>query len=404
MKIKPDEYLKKLTCLYVEDDLSIQEPFSMMIKRYFQKVYVASNGKDGLELYKEVRPDIVLSDIRMPQMNGTEMVKAIKEEDSDAIVVFITAFSDNENLKEAIELGVDGYLTKPIDKQKMLKKLNQIAKNLKHKHEMEQYTALLKEVLDKQTQPLVVLELAEIKLKNKAFEEIFTQINTLKDLKEVTSIDFEDTQTQKISITIQENEHIFEVNIQRINQTFILISFNDITEFEEAIFTDQLTNVYNRKILGSVLKKMCHQKVFLAILDIDDFKQVNDTYGHLVGDEVLKKVAMTLKNSLRKDDVIIRWGGEEFVVILNKIEQEQLAIDRMEYLREKIESLSFEKVGHITCSFGLCNTVLDKKEDFEKLLSLADNALYMAKKKGKNKVEYCSNQDIKNNIEKSYIS
>ena len=119
MKINP--YLKHLVCLYVEDEDFIRDSFSLMLRRYFKEVIVAKNGKDGLEQFKNNHIDIVISDIRMPIMDGIEMVKHIKEINPKVYIIFITAFSDTEYLKAAIDLNVEGYLTKPIDRNVLIK-------------------------------------------------------------------------------------------------------------------------------------------------------------------------------------------------------------------------------------------------------------------------------------------
>ena len=97
-KIKPNPYLKNLICLYVEDEEQIRESFTLMIKRYFKEVITAKNGQEGFEKFKKHSPDIVISDIRMPVMDGIKMVTEIKSLKPDSFVIFITAFSDLEYL------------------------------------------------------------------------------------------------------------------------------------------------------------------------------------------------------------------------------------------------------------------------------------------------------------------
>jgi len=388
MKIKPSSYLKKLTCLYVEDDLSIQEPFSMLLRHYFAKVVVAKNGQEGFECYQNNLPDIIISDIRMPVMNGIEMVAKIKNVDPDALVIFTTAFSDTDNLKEAIDLGVDGYITKPVQKQQLLKKLNTLAGYLRHRKEIAEYIKLLQLVLDKQPQPIVVLENKEIKLKNKAFEHLFNGIDNVETLFPLIPLRLEEG-VQKIHVQKGEDRFIYEVLVQKIEHDLIFITMNDITEYEEEIFTDQLTKVYNRKVLKNLMIEFFDTEIFVALLDIDNFKSVNDTFGHLVGDEVLKEIASVLKHSLRREDKVIRWGGEEFLILFDGISSIDIALKKAEQLREKIEKTHFPKVENVTCSFGVCSKKVQNEEDFTALIEKADIALYKAKKTGKNKVELC---------------
>ena len=138
MKVKPSEYLKKLTCLYVEDDGIIRESFLPILNKIFNEIFIAENGKEGIELYKKHSPDIVLSDIKMPFLDGLEMTKEIKSLNPDAYIILLTAFTDIEFLKKAIDLGVEGYITKPVDRKKLYKKLNFIAEIIKHKKEAKE--------------------------------------------------------------------------------------------------------------------------------------------------------------------------------------------------------------------------------------------------------------------------
>lgn len=175
--------------------------------------------------------------------------------------------------------------------------------------------------------------------------------------------------------------------------------------------TDSLTHLLNRKtfdehmfrILGQANADAHAQEIdlprrrqggdegkqhWLAVADIDHFKKVNDTYGHLIGDEVLILVARLMKESLRLDDQLFRFGGEEFVAIL----QPATAKDAQEVLqrvRQTIEAFAFPQAGHITISIGY--TALQHLDTPTKLLDRADEALYYAKGHGRNQVHAFEN-------------
>lgn len=152
---------------------------------------------------------------------------------------------------------------------------------------------------------------------------------------------------------------------------------------------DQLTNLYNRYHLeeeGSrkfSRAKRTGDNLSVILLDIDHFKVVNDTYGHLVGDEVLRGVAEVLNLNKREEDFCARFGGEEFVVVLEGCSSEYATI-KAESLRQKIVDLKPCDV-EISSSFGICEIKKDYK-NFETLLKYADIALYRAKDSGRNKV------------------
>ncbi|MFA7555102.1 MAG: diguanylate cyclase [Spongiibacteraceae bacterium] len=161
-------------------------------------------------------------------------------------------------------------------------------------------------------------------------------------------------------------------------------------QLEELSATDKLTGVYNRhKLDDTFISELIRFKRYLAplsiiIMDIDFFKSVNDTYGHQVGDEVLKDVAHLSKNSLRPSDILGRWGGEEFLIICPETDLESTYI-LAEKLRSILESHEFVNVGNITASFGVTTATIGASSD--DLIAQADDALYKAKSKGRNRVE-----------------
>jgi len=128
MRIKYD-----LVVLFAEDEEMIVETMGGYLKRRFSELHYATNGEEGLKKFNEVRPDIVISDIEMPKMDGLKMCKAIKEISPDTPFIFTTAFSEPEQLAEAEKLGVSAYLVKPIDYDELETAIADIAEKLKRK-------------------------------------------------------------------------------------------------------------------------------------------------------------------------------------------------------------------------------------------------------------------------------
>jgi len=162
------------------------------------------------------------------------------------------------------------------------------------------------------------------------------------------------------------------------------------TLLEKTASQDFLTTLYNRRKFDTLLQYEIEQikrynrgKLSLVIIDIDNFKIINDTYGHDTGDAILKEIAMILKKLSRSSDVASRWGGEEFAVTLT-----QTAIDDALFVAEKfrisIEDYLFTKDLQITCSFGISQ--FRTTDTAHELFKRADEALYEAKNTGKNKV------------------
>lgn len=148
-------------------------------------------------------------------------------------------------------------------------------------------------------------------------------------------------------------------------------------------YHDNLTKILNR---NGFLKRLSeiNNKYTLAIIDIDKFKSINDTYGHDVGDYVLKDLATLISNKIRTTDIFARWGGEEFVLVLDTPDLLQ-AQNISDNLRKEIENSKFKTVGKITISIGI-SEFKTKNDTFEDVFKKADQALYQAKMSGRNRV------------------
>lgn len=169
---------------------------------------------------------------------------------------------------------------------------------------------------------------------------------------------------------------------------------------EKLAVLDHLTDLYNRRHFESRFTeefsaaKRHSRELTLVILDVDNFKLVNDTYGHPIGDDVLKKIANTLKESIRKSDILARIGGEEFCLLLPSSSRNgaMVYLERVRKSISKIECRSGNEKFNITCSFGaavLDVTITDK----EVLMSRADKALYQAKDEGRNRIIFYKDPD-----------
>ena len=163
-------------------------------------------------------------------------------------------------------------------------------------------------------------------------------------------------------------------------------------ELERLATTDSLTGLYNRRKLLEILEyeitraKRYGNKLSIILFDIDNFKKINDTYGHDVGDYVLQQLAKIVKNNLRNIDTVGRWGGEEFLIILPQTGSEGARIVA-EKIKKIIEKHNFDKVGKITISLGVSSFNPETDKNIDDLLKKADIALYQAKNSGKNQVK-----------------
>ncbi|MBN9225739.1 MULTISPECIES: sensor domain-containing diguanylate cyclase [Legionella] len=173
-----------------------------------------------------------------------------------------------------------------------------------------------------------------------------------------------------------------------------IANINLRVSLSELSLHDPLTDLYNRRYLNDILSRelirVAREKKALcvAMLDIDNFKQFNDTYSHLAGDELLKSIGKLLKDSFRESDIPVRFGGEEFVVVLLNTALNN-AVNKMEELREKIKNITIYFKGtllnNVTISIGVAEALKDGAS-IEEIIKAADHALYAAKLSGKDKV------------------
>jgi diguanylate cyclase (GGDEF)-like protein/PAS domain S-box-containing protein len=163
-----------------------------------------------------------------------------------------------------------------------------------------------------------------------------------------------------------------------------------IQEVEYSASHDRLTGLYNRREFETIFEKEMHRakrygySLSVVLFDIDDFKKINDTYGHKIGDEVLIGISILVQKIIRDSDIIARWGGEEFIIIFPESDLQNTK-EKAEHIRKTIDLEIFPKNLHITCSFGV--TTYLKEDTSDSLFIRCDNALYKAKNKGKNNVQ-----------------
>lgn len=194
-----------------------------------------------------------------------------------------------------------------------------------------------------------------------------------------------DTELGKSS-TIRALSHLISVSTQEIDHIQ--------KELKVLASTDPLTKLYNRRYFGDIsanifnILKRDQKPLSIIMLDIDKFKKINDTYGHKVGDLVLVKLSELLKKSLRTSDIICRYGGEEFVVLLPKTDLQGATIVA-ENIRKTVE-LSIIEVDNntlkFTISLGVSEVNFEKEQSVEQPINRADDAMYIAKNSGRNKV------------------
>ena len=435
--------LNKINILYVEDEEEVRTLTSNVLLKFVNSVVIACHGKEGLEIFEKYNGkgssledfDLIVTDINMPKMDGLEMLEEIYKIDHNTPAIVTTAHNDADFLKHAINLRVRGYVSKPLNLHDLIdtillavestflkNKLLDANKNLES--QIEEKTLELRSILDSQENMILVMDKDRLSIVNKTLLD-FIGVETIEEYKEkypsicnmfiqddnyFHSID-DSTWIEDISVldsinsmvkikNKKDEERIFQVNIKTFfyNTMHYVVSFTDITELKQYTYElkyqathDNLTKLFNRQKLNDDFSKEILREerykhgLSLIMLDIDDFKQINDTYGHDVGDVVLKNISNIILKSTRKTDIASRWGGEEFMILLPETTLEN-SMTIAETLRANVENYNCDKVNeNITISLGVAvfQNGVDSKDTIVKNVDLA---LYEAKNSGKNRV------------------
>lgn len=187
----------------------------------------------------------------------------------------------------------------------------------------------------------------------------------------------EDIKKLRKKITNIEDTELQELIFELINDNLNLQIENKI---------DPLTGLYNRKILEEI--KLKYLPATMVMCDIDDFKRINDFYGHDAGDYVIKNVGQILKRNSRKNDFVCRFGGDEFLLIFVNIHDRDLVYKRCEKIRSEItENINLPN-HNVTISIGIATN--HNCDEFDEIIKRADEALYESKNAGKNQITFYS--------------
>jgi len=416
--------LSRISLLFVEDDeLSCQQA-ARLLGRFVKQVFTAADGSEGLKVFRAQRPDIVLTDINMPVMDGVSMAAIIKAESPDTPIIAITAHNEEHYLHKALEVGLDGFVAKPLDLDVLTPLLFRNARLVLERREDEDRKKLVSYLLDINPHLIISSVGGKVDYANNTFLA-FTGQDSLEALLAGAPGRMNEVHVGETRFRLNDfswisrlnelpghpNTACFSIGGEECTQenTFwmtvrlfpdmdrTVVTFTDITPLERErvqllyrATTDSLTGVSNRFKLTEYINaeyarfRRYGVPMSLIMFDIDHFKQVNDTYGHGVGDLVLARLAGIVLQTIRDTDILGRWGGEEFM-LLAPLTTLADALEFAERLRVGVESSLFPESIRITCSFGVAE--LTRDESLGTFMGRVDEALYKAKRNGRNRVE-----------------
>jgi len=259
----------------------------------------------------------------------------------------------------------------------------------------------LQKILNSQNALLFVVNNEEISYTNQKFLEYFgvKRVGDVrrKNLNLYQSVDsslesydalFDRLNGKEEYITINNDTFILQASL--VEERHKLFTLTKITKLSKEMELDGLTGVYRKSYFNAYFEKLMNEnkEAILVVVDIDNFKNINDSFGHQVGDEVLREFATLIQNNIRSRDILARWGGEEFLILFEDSSLKD-ALRKINSIRELIEAHNFKIIGSLTASFGM--TSRNKEDNCHSFLERADKALYQAKNNGKNRVEFKKN-------------
>ena len=275
---------------------------------------------------------------------------------------------------------------------------------------------ILSEILNRTKNIMFITNLSSVRFRNKKFNDLIPSIHKnnildifinsdgflhqglLKKNENFISL-IERTPTKNRIVSIFDKNHktqSYIISVAKLGDEY-LITLSNVTDIKEELlevaekaYIDDLTKVFNRNKFNEIFEleikknKRSSEPLSVALIDIDHFKLFNDTYGHLIGDEVLIKMAQTVQYGIRETDTFARWGGEEFILLFTHTNLENAVIISNK-IRESIENDEHKIAGKITASFGITQAKSD--DTMKSIFQRCDDALYKAKNNGRNRVE-----------------
>lgn len=476
----------KTKILVIDDSATQRVMIKILLEKQGFQVVTAENGMDGINKTYSELPNLIISDIVMPELNGYQLCRLLKNEEftSHVPIILLTNLGQSQDKFWGIRAGADSYICKETNPQELLDQVNillekeedpfaayrekGLVKYQNYEGNMihDKVNILLDKLLFDATLTSEIRKLANfVYSREKLFEEYFDLLKSVVDCCALAMIIFSDF---KIDIILNLSDHLLDEEVKKIKSFLVSrikdvsgkqqpkwkiidmgkkdnlisdtiksslaipINHQDVLLGELAFFsynhdafennkktlelltgdfvtllnllllyeenrllsiTDGLTKAYNHRHFHEVLEsewlrsQRYHIPLSLLMIDVDHFKNINDVYGHQLGDVVLAGIARVIVVNTRELDTVSRYGGEEFAVILPQTDIEKAKIVA-EKLRQKIEEKRFHeqlKPKEVTISVGVA-TASSEMKTMKDFITASDSALYMAKEQGRNKV------------------
>ncbi len=453
----------KRKVLIVDDSPVTLASLNQMLSDDHYHLVQATNGKEALDKAFSEHPDLILMDIMMPELNGFEAARILKEDSRthNIPIIIVTALDDPENKSAGQEAGAEEYLTKPVRPQELIARVNSLVTLKQYRDQLDirnhsQWSFIINQdsddtLLEPQGNPPFVLlvednegdaqlvrhflkdlpvqfervakgeealqlaqsggvdlMLLDILLPDMNGFEVCRQVKTMekgRNIPVVIITCLDDMDSKVKSIELESDDFLIKPIVGRELQARVKILLEKKRQldslrshYEKALnsaVVDWLTGLYNhgyfKKFLDLEIKKSIRQRypISLIMMDIDNFKKFNDSYGHPIGDVILQELAQVIRKSVREVDLVARYGGDEFAIVMPYSDRED-GLKVAQRIDEAIRTVGFSpkipiQGNQLTVSMGVAWYPGDAVH-VDELIHTADQKLYGAKTKGRNQI------------------
>ncbi len=439
------KYTETPSILIVDDEKTYRDFLKDSLMGMGYNIITASNGIECLRELKRQKIDILLTDMVLPDFSGLRILELAKQLSPPTDVIMITGYATMDTAIKALKSGASDYITKPvnieelkiiikkyIDKRNVINenvkllnkfKLIEELKNLSIYNNIEGFLTYLNKIINEHLkikksfgyiiEKNKVYIIATSGLSKKVAADLCRKMGVQK-IKNIPPGKSAFTRIKKYNASIsclggknkkgylvllKKGDEIKEKDKELLNEItgYSSVYFRAIVDIDEAkylSYIDDLTELYNPRYLKIIVNKEIKKaeanktKFSILFLDLDHFKEVNDTYGHLIGGQILCEVAKVLKNSVRNADVVVRYGGDEYVIVLFNTDKNKAKMIA-ERIRRNIDNHTFlGREGYrirLTVCIGIASFP-EHARTYKKLIDYSDKAMYIGKEGARNTI------------------
>jgi len=428
------EYAKNLTLLYVEDNQDAREMTSIILEDFFGEIILGVDGVDGFQKFQQHSIDLVITDINMPNMNGIEMCEKIREIDNDIPLIVLSAHNEDTYFMQSIQIGVNGYILKPIDIEHLTNLINRVVQNQKYAKEAKENFFLLEEYKEAVDQSSIVSKTNQkgiITHVNDAFCEIsgYTREELIgKNHNIVRHPDNPKSIFEDMWHTIRDKKQIWKGVVRNrtkngksyyVNSLVMPVLDLNGNVLEYISLRHDITEIMHPlKQLLNAIKNF--QKPILIYMKLDKFEMLEDFYDNETVEDIEKHALMHLQKQfaeIYEFDKIYQLGNGEFALLIDyeryfidaesfikqlkniqaMIKEDKISLENIEYDISILISLVYEKEKILESAKLGIKKILQSKKDF----LIANNLATIEQQKAKKNMQMV--KTIKNAIENSKI-